>query len=62
MRDTAQYLMTSAAARLLGIAKETVLLWERNGKLPAIRTDNGRRLFWRSDVERLAKEREKGKR
>jgi excisionase family DNA binding protein len=51
------YLMTSGAARLLGVAKETVLLWVRNGKLAAIQTENGRRLFLRTDVERLAKER-----
>jgi excisionase family DNA binding protein len=62
MHDTGtpdnDFLMTSDAARELGIAKETVLFWERTGKLPAIRTQNGRRLFRRSDIERLKRERE----
>jgi excisionase family DNA binding protein len=52
------FLMTSDAARELGVARETVLLWERTGRLPAIRTQNGRRLFRRSDVERVKRERE----
>ena len=50
--------MTSGAAREIGVAKETILLWERKGKLPALRTDNGRRLFKRSDVERIRRARD----
>jgi DNA-binding transcriptional MerR regulator len=53
------FLMTSAVARLLNVAQSTVILWDRLGKLRAIRTENGRRLFLRTDVERLAKERSK---
>jgi excisionase family DNA binding protein len=52
------FLMTSGAARLAEVSKETILLWERQGKLPAVKTDNGRRLFRRADVERLKRERE----
>jgi excisionase family DNA binding protein len=61
IHDTAatenEFLMTSSAARALGVSKETVLLWERQGKLPALKTDNGRRLFRRSDVDRLRQQR-----
>ena len=53
----AEFLMTSAAARVAGVAKETIIYWEKTGKLPAIKTSNGRRLFLRADVERVAKER-----
>jgi len=48
---------TSSAARLLGVSAECVRAYERSGRLPAIRTENGFRLFQRADLERLAKQR-----
>lgn len=54
-----EFLMTSAVARLLGVAQSTVIAWSNQGQLRAIRTENGRRLFLRSDVERFAKQRQK---
>lgn len=53
----ADYLLTNGAARLLDVAPQTIRLWERTGKLPALRTESGVRLFSRCDVERLARER-----
>ncbi len=54
---TSELLATSEAARLLGVAADTVRLWERRGLLPAERTAGGIRLFRLEDVERLATER-----
>ena len=48
------YLTTSDTARILNRAGATVLYYERTGRLKAIRTQGGMRLFERSDVERLA--------
>ena len=50
--------MSSEVARELGVAKETVLLWERTGKLLAIKATNGFRFFSRAEVERMKHERE----
>jgi excisionase family DNA binding protein len=51
-------LLTNEAARILDVTPETVRHWERVGRLPAIKTARGVRLFFRGDVERLARERE----
>jgi excisionase family DNA binding protein len=53
------YLLTAEAARRLGVSSATVHLWERLGRLPAVRTGGGVRLFNRRDVERLARKRAK---
>ena len=50
------YLTTSDTARILNRAGATVLYYERTGRLKAIRTQGGMRLFERSDVERLARQ------
>lgn len=50
----AEYLTVSTVARILNAASETVRAWERAGKLPAIRTASGVRLFLAVDVERFA--------
>jgi DNA-binding transcriptional MerR regulator len=50
-------LLTSEVARLFGVAPETVRLWERQGHLPARKTESGVRLFDRRDVTRLLEER-----
>lgn len=54
---TSEFLSTGDAARRLGVAPDTVRLWERNGCLPAMRTAGGIRLFRREDVEKVAAER-----
>ena len=46
-------LLTTEAAQILKVSPETVRLWERNGRLPALKTSRGVRLFNRFDVERL---------
>ena len=51
-----QFLTTSEAAKVLDRSADTVRLYERSGKLPAMKTRRGFRLFVSSDVERLAKE------
>lgn len=54
-----QLLTTSAVARILNIAPDTVRLWERQGKLVAVRTTSGMRLFERVEVDRAARLRNK---
>ena len=49
-------LMTSDAAKILRRSETAVRGYERTGKLAAMRTMNGHRLFRREDVERLARE------
>jgi DNA-binding transcriptional MerR regulator len=48
----------SEAARELGVAPETVRVWERRGLLRATRTPSGTRVFERADVLELARKRE----
>ncbi len=55
--DIHDLLSTADAARILGVVPATVRQLERNGRLPAIRTAGGIRLFRRADVERFARER-----
>lgn len=49
--------LTTEAARICEVAPETIRQWERLGKLPALKTERGVRLFDRQDVERLARDR-----
>ncbi len=56
---TGELLTTSRAALALGVARETVVLWEGKGILPALRTTNGQRLFLSADVARLKEERQR---
>ncbi len=49
----AEFLTTSDAARLLGRTPQTVREYEAAGRLRAVRTAGGWRLFLRADVERL---------
>jgi excisionase family DNA binding protein len=51
-------LLTSEVARILNVTPETVRLWERIGRLHAVKTARGVRLFDRRDVEHLARERQ----
>jgi hypothetical protein len=51
-------LLTSDVARLCAVSGETVRQWERQGRLAALRTLKGVRLFAGADVSRLLEERE----
>ncbi len=52
-----QLLGVADAARLLGVVPATVRQMERDGRLPAMRTAGGVRVFRLVDVERLGIER-----
>lgn len=56
-----QLLGTTDAALKLGCSAEWVRRLADEGRLPAERTANGRRIFRSDDVERLASERERQK-
>jgi excisionase family DNA binding protein len=45
---------TGDAARILNRSTEAVRMYERSGKLPALKTANGQRLFKEADVRKLA--------
>ena len=45
------FLTTNAVAKLMNVAPDTVRFYERTGRLAAIRTTSGVRLFRREDVE-----------
>ena len=51
------FLSVTGAAKILDVAAQTVRDWERRGRLHALRTEKGTRIFRRSEVERLASER-----
>jgi excisionase family DNA binding protein len=51
-----KFLTTTDAAHAIGVSAETIRLWEKLGKLPAVRTESGLRLFSRKDVDRVARE------
>jgi excisionase family DNA binding protein len=53
-------LTPSDAARVLGLSADSVRVLSDNGRLPSMRTVSGRRLFRRSDVDRLAIARAQG--
>jgi excisionase family DNA binding protein len=50
-------LLTSQVARILGVSSEMVRVLERSGRLPAVKTAGGVRLFDPREVERLAQRR-----
>lgn len=52
------FLTVGSAARRIGVTSQTIRNWERLGKLRALRTETGVRLFLATDVEALARERE----
>lgn len=51
------WLLTGDVARILEVSAETVRHLNRIGRLPALKTERGVRLFDRRDVERVARER-----
>lgn len=58
LREALQPLLTSQVARRCGVSPDTVRFWERSGRLPASRTQNGVRLFDPATVERFASARQ----
>lgn len=54
-----RFLGTTDVALRLRCSTERVRQLEREGKLPAEKTPNGRRIFKATDVENLAAERER---
>jgi excisionase family DNA binding protein len=55
--DPNDLLTPSDAARVLGLSADSVRVLSDSGRLPAMRTISGRRLFRRMDVDRLALQR-----
>lgn len=53
--------LTGEAARLIGCSTRTIVALERAGRLPAVRTGDGVRIFDRPDVLRVASERRAAK-
>lgn len=49
-----EILLTSDVARRLGVSVSMVSLWERTGRLRALRTVGGTRLYLADDVARFA--------
>jgi excisionase family DNA binding protein len=49
------------AAAILGLSPDMVRVLHRQGRLAALRTPRGNRLFKRKDVERLALERSRSR-
>ncbi len=52
---TSDLVLTSEAARILGVSAQSVRQWERMGRLSATKTAGGVRLFSRSDVEEMCR-------
>jgi excisionase family DNA binding protein len=50
-------LTTGAVARRLDVSESTVRKYDRDGRLPSLRTSANQRVFRSADVERLAAER-----
>ncbi len=50
------FLSVKGTARRLDKSENTIRTWERQGKLRAIKTENGRRVFERDEVERLVEQ------
>lgn len=59
MNANSALLLTGDVARILEVSPDTVRALERLGRLPALKTKRGVRLFDRRDVERLRLARER---
>jgi predicted site-specific integrase-resolvase len=49
-----EYVSVTGAARMLNKSENTIRLWERQGKIAALKTETGKRFFPRIEVERVA--------
>ena len=49
-----EYLTLGQAARLLGVSAKTVDRWARQGRIPFVITDSGRRGFPCSEIKAMA--------
>jgi excisionase family DNA binding protein len=58
METSIDPVLSGEAAQILDVSVDTVRLWERQGRLRALKTTHGVRLFDRQEVERLARERQ----
>lgn len=56
MKEAASPILTSTAAHILRVSEGTVRLWERTGRLRAVKTSRGVRLFDRAEVLALAEQ------
>ena len=53
MPESAEYLTTSQAARLIGIARSTLVRWADAGRIVYSVGDDGERRFRRADIESI---------
>jgi excisionase family DNA binding protein len=53
---SAMYLQTYEVAKRVGRSSETIRVWERLGRIHAIKTGRGMRLFLEEDVAKLEAE------
>ncbi len=56
LKNRSDFVLVKEAAVIAGVCADTIRLWERSGRLAAIRA-GGMRLFLRGDVQRIARER-----
>ena len=59
MNRDVTFILTTEAAGIIGVAADTIRYWERTGRLRAVKTSGGVRLFARHDVEALRDGRER---
>jgi DNA-binding transcriptional MerR regulator len=58
MQDTKDAPLTTLdAAKLADVSPETIRAWERLGRLPAVRTSSGQRIFTKPNVLKAVAER-----
>ncbi len=57
MNRLADFTTLTASSRSLGVTIATLKAWADKGIIRAVRDDAGRRLLFREDVERIARER-----
>jgi len=62
MQTSIDPVMSGEAARILNVSVDTVRLWERRGRLRALKTATGVRFFNRADVTALAERRARDRR
>ena len=60
MTKLTDYVKTAEAAKILGVAQNTLRKWAEEGQIPVRRNPaNGYRLFKRSDLEKFLKQLER---